>query len=193
MAEKTQVLRIKRQESPNSESYYEEFEIPYLAQSQHHLDADGDTAQPGDAAGQARGAGGVRRQLSRGSLRIVHDGDQRARAAGMLATGRGSQRAGDGRADVEVSGDSGFVGRSIEDVRGAEEGARVDSDRRHLRPRRGAANGAERAGVRVPVLAMHDVRMLPRGVPAGKYAFEVHGRGGHRAGLPDEPASRPAR
>jgi len=31
--EQTQVLRIKRQESPNSEPYYEEFEIPYLA---HH-------------------------------------------------------------------------------------------------------------------------------------------------------------
>ncbi len=33
MAEQTQVLRIKRQESPSSESYYEEFEIPYLP---HH-------------------------------------------------------------------------------------------------------------------------------------------------------------
>lgn len=30
MAEQTQVLRIKRQESPNSEPYYEEFEIPFL-------------------------------------------------------------------------------------------------------------------------------------------------------------------
>ncbi len=30
MPEKTQVLRIKRQESPNSEPYYEEFEIPFL-------------------------------------------------------------------------------------------------------------------------------------------------------------------
>ena len=33
MPEQTQVLRIKRQETPNSEPYYEEFEIPYLA---HH-------------------------------------------------------------------------------------------------------------------------------------------------------------
>ena len=30
MPEQTQVLRIKRQESPNSEPYYEEFEIPFL-------------------------------------------------------------------------------------------------------------------------------------------------------------------
>jgi len=30
VAEQTQVLRIKRQESPNSEPYYEEFEIPFL-------------------------------------------------------------------------------------------------------------------------------------------------------------------
>ena len=30
MPEQTQVLRIKRQETPNSEPYYEEFEIPYL-------------------------------------------------------------------------------------------------------------------------------------------------------------------
>ena len=30
----------------------------------------------------------------------------------------------------------------------------------------GPANRAERAGVRVSVLAMHDLRMLPRGVPA---------------------------
>jgi succinate dehydrogenase / fumarate reductase iron-sulfur subunit len=33
LPEQTQVLRIKRQESPNSEPYYEEFEIPYLP---HH-------------------------------------------------------------------------------------------------------------------------------------------------------------
>ena len=33
MAEKTQVLRIKRQEKPDSTPYYEEFEIPYLP---HH-------------------------------------------------------------------------------------------------------------------------------------------------------------
>jgi len=33
VAEKTQVLRIKRQETPNSEPYYEEFEVPYLP---HH-------------------------------------------------------------------------------------------------------------------------------------------------------------
>ena len=31
MPEQTQVLRIKRQETPDSEPYYEEFEIPYLA------------------------------------------------------------------------------------------------------------------------------------------------------------------
>ena len=30
MPEQTQVLRIKRQETPNSEPYYEEFEVPYL-------------------------------------------------------------------------------------------------------------------------------------------------------------------
>ena len=30
MPEQTQVLRIKRQETPNSEPYYEEFEIPFL-------------------------------------------------------------------------------------------------------------------------------------------------------------------
>src|SRR5258707_14187158 len=30
LPEKTQVLRIKRQETPDSEPYYEEFEIPYL-------------------------------------------------------------------------------------------------------------------------------------------------------------------
>ena len=30
MPEQTQVLRIKRQETPDSEPYYEEFEIPYL-------------------------------------------------------------------------------------------------------------------------------------------------------------------
>ncbi len=30
MSEQTQVLRIKRQETPNSEPYYEEFEVPYL-------------------------------------------------------------------------------------------------------------------------------------------------------------------
>src|SRR5258707_15733745 len=33
LPEKTQVLRIKRQETPDSEPYYDEFEIPYLA---HH-------------------------------------------------------------------------------------------------------------------------------------------------------------
>ena len=33
MPERTQVLRIKRQETPNSEPYYEEFEVPYLP---HH-------------------------------------------------------------------------------------------------------------------------------------------------------------
>src|SRR5579862_7371646 len=47
---------------------------------------------------------------------------------------------------------------------------------------------------------MHDLRMLPGGVPAVQFAFEIHGRRGDRAGLPDGPASdrqdesrRPAR
>ena len=35
MAERTTVLRIKRQESPSKSSYWEEFEIPY--KSNHNI------------------------------------------------------------------------------------------------------------------------------------------------------------
>ena len=166
MAEKTQVLRIKRQESPNSEPYYEEFEIPYLA---HHNII--------SMLMEIR-----RNPVTRQGKRVapvVFDANCLEEVCGsctMVINGRVrqgcSQLAEDLNGPVTVEPMSKFpvirdlwVDRS-KMFEALEEGACVDSDRRHLRSRRGPANGAEHAGVRVPVLAMHDVRMLPRGMPA---------------------------
>ena len=94
----------------------------------------------------------------------VHDGDQRTRAAGLLGARLNAREADNDRAHDQVSGRARPHRRSLSDVRRPQENQSLDSDRRYARARRRPplfAGGAARV---VRPHALHDMRMLPRGM-----------------------------
>ena len=84
MADKSVIIKIKRQDTPTSKAYWEEFSVPYRP-NMNVISALMDiAADPVDARGQGDYAHHVRLELPGGSLRVVRHADQRQGADGML-------------------------------------------------------------------------------------------------------------
>ena len=75
MAEKSVIIKIKRQDTPTSKAYWEEFSLPYRP-NMNVISALMDIAADAvHARGQGDHAHHLRLQLSRGSLRVVRHAD----------------------------------------------------------------------------------------------------------------------
>ena len=116
--------------------------------------------------------------LPRGGVRLVHDGHQRARAAVVQRAGRRRSRPTGETITLEpmtqVPRRARPRRRPLAHVRGPEARQGVDRARRLARARPRPAPVAGEPGDGVPALALHDVRLLPRGVPAGQRGERLH-------------------
>ena len=146
---------------------------PLAAAHERHQRAHGDPEAPGDGERREDDAGRVGVRVPRGGVRLVHDAGQRQGAAVVQRDDRRHRpRGADDHpaADDEVPRRARPRRRPLADVRGPEARARVDPARRLARPRPRPAAVAGEPGDGVPAVALHDVRLLPRGVPADQPA-----------------------
>ena len=187
-------LKVRRQDGADrpETSRWEEFALDWQPQmnvisalmeiQKHPVTASG----PED---DARGVG-VRRASKRcaASCTMLINGKVRQSCTAMVDAIAPDGRDDHARADDEVPARARSRRRPVADVRGPEEGEGVDPARRVPRARPRAAPVAGEPGGGLPALALHDVRLLPRGVPAGERAIGLHRPGGDQPGAPLQPA-----
>ncbi len=120
-----------------------------------------------------------------GSLRRLHDGDQRPGAAELLGPGRQAWRSSE---PITLEPMKKFplvrdlVRRSLPAVQRSESDESLGADRRNLRSRPGAGHLPDEAGRALSAVALHQLRMLPGGVPAIHAGESFRRRGRHQPG-----------
>ena len=175
--------------------YWEEFAIPYKPQHNVISVPDGDPPQPGHRA-TASATTPVVWDASCleevcGACTMVINGHVRA---GVHGAGRPARAADHARADDQVPGGARPVRRPQPHVRGAQARARLDPDRRHLRPRpRARASRRRRRSSRYALSRCMTCGCCLEVCPQVQRALDVHRRRRRSARRCSSTCTRPAR
>ncbi len=179
---KTVIIKIKRQDTPESKPYWEEFELqhrPGMNVTSALMDI---AAAPVTKTGKADDAGDLRLQLPGRGVRLLRHAHQRQGPHGLLGADRSTGEAGRAGTVLQVSGGARPRRRPQRALREPEKGEGLGAGRRIVRSRlRPAPVGAD-AGRSLSALTLHLVLLLHGGLPAIQRQDRVRRRRHHLAG-----------
>ena len=186
---KTVIIKIKRQLTPDAKPTWEEFEIAYkpnmnvtsalMEIAANPVTRDGKKTTPVTYDSNCL-------EEVCGSCAMLING---TRAHGLLCPARSSRSTHQARAVFEVPRRARPVGRPQRDLREPEEGQSLGSGRRHVRPRLRPARVRRGAGRSLSALALHLLLLLHGSLPAVQRRHRLRRRRHHLAGAPVQHAS----